>query len=298
RVFALWAILVGPVVSGASEDDDPAEDAPAKAVDLVAESNFDQWVFQERVQLEGNRIVHRSGTAVAARAKIDSQLKSKLDELVQVCQLDEAQQRKLALAARGDIKRFFDQVEEVRKKFLAVKNDQNRLNQIWQEISPLQQQYSKGLFGEESLFAKTLRKTLTDEQQAKYQADLDKKRRDRYRMVTLASLIEIERTVPLQPQQREKLQQLLLEGTQPPLLFGQYDNQVVMLGLSKLPAAKLKEVLDKDQWKRLQPQLLQASGTEDYLAGYGVIEEPKANSGVVVRSVRTVVAPQNAAKAE
>jgi hypothetical protein len=76
-----------------------------------------------------------------------------------------------------------------------------------------------------------------------------------------------------------------------------------MLRLSQLPAEKLKKVLDKGQWKQLQPQLLQASGTEDSLGQYGVIEEPNPNSPVILRSVRTVVdgpatAPGDSGKSE
>ena len=148
RVISLWAILMGPVVSGADDDDErpPAEDAQAN--DRAAhEAQFDRWIFQANVRLGGNGRVAENGVAAAARIQIDSQLKVRLDELVRDCHLNEAQQRKLALAGRGDIKRFFDQVEEVRKKFVAVRNDQNRLNQVWQEISPLQQQFSTGLFG-------------------------------------------------------------------------------------------------------------------------------------------------------
>ena len=165
RVFSLWAILIGPVVSGADDDDErpPAEDAQANGRVLIDEANFDRWVFQGNarvVVVRGHGGVAENGVAATARVQLDSQLKVRLDELVRDCHLNEAQQRKLALAGRGDIKRFFDQVEEVRKKFLAVRNDQNRLNQVWQEISPLQQQFSTGLFGEQSLFAKVLRTTL------------------------------------------------------------------------------------------------------------------------------------------
>ncbi len=294
RVFALWAILVGPVMSAAAEDDDPAEDAPAKVV-VLEETSIDQWVFQENQVRGGFRPIPNAATG---RSRIEAQLKVTLDELVRACDLTEAQQRKLALAARGDIKWFFDQVEEVRKKFLAVKNDQNRLNQVWKEISPLQQQYGKGLFGEESLFAKTLRKTLTEEQQAKYQVVLLDRRRAGYRAAIAASLANLGNAIALRREQHEALLKLLLEETQPPLLFGQHDQQVVMLRLSTIPPKKLKEWLDKGQWKQLQPQLLQASGTDDYLAQYGVIEEPKPNSGVVLKSVRTVVAPQDASKPE
>ena len=299
RVFALWAILVAPAVSGAADDDDPAEDAPAKVV-VVEETSIDQWVFQENQVMGGFR---RIPNAATGRARIESQWKVTLDELMRVCDLTEAQQRKLALASRGDIQRFFEQIEQVRKKFAAVKNDQNRFNEVWPEISSLQQRYSKGLFGEESLFAKTLRKTLTEEQQAKYQVVLLERRQVGYRAAIAVTLANLGNGIALRREQHESLLKLLMDETQPPLSFGQFDRQVVMLRLSTIPPEKMRAVLDKGQWKLLRPQLLQASGTEDYLAQYGVIEQPKANSEVVVRSVRTVVdgpatSPTDAAKPE
>ena len=300
RVFSLWAILMGPVVSGADDDDErpPAEDAQANGR-AAHEAQFDQWIFQANVRvlvLRGNGRVAENSVAASARVQVDSQLKVRLDELMRDCHLNEAQQRKLALAGRGDIKRFFDQVEEVRKKFLAVRNDQDRLNQVWQEIGPLQQQFSSGLFGEQSLFAKVQRTTLTEEQQAKYQAALLVRRRSDYDVAIAKVLPTL--GIGLRQEQCDSLRKLLVNETPPPLLFGQHDSQVVMFGLSKVPTAKLKGVLDKEQWKQLQPILLNASAMEDQLAQLGVIEEPKPNSGVIVKSVRTVVAPQNASKAK
>ena len=241
---------------------------------MMQEANFDQWVFQG------------SGSAAAGRARINSQLKLKLDELNRVCDLTAEQQKKLTLAARGDMKRFFDQVEEVRRKFLKVKNDPNGFNNVWQEISPLQQKLSAGLFGDTSLFAKTIRRTLNDEQQAKYQAVVDERRRFRYRAAVEVSLHTLSNTVALRHDQHEALLKLLVEETRPPLVFGQYDSHVVMYGMSGLPAAKLKPLFDDRQWKLLQQQFTQARGMESYLVQNGIIEQPK---GGILKSVRTFI---------
>jgi hypothetical protein len=297
RVVVLWAILPGPVVAGAddAEDGAVAEDAPRNREAVVDETAIDQWIFQEN---PGRKRTQRTANAAAARARIDVQLKALLDELGEVSRLNEAQRQQLALAARGDIKRFFDQVGKVRKKFVAANNDQNQMNQVWQEARSLQQQYAKGLFDDDSLFSKALRKTLTAQQQAGYKAVLLDRRRVGYRVAIEESLVRLGNGVGLRREQRESLQKLLLEETQPPLLFGQLDQQLVLLRLSQLPPEKLREVLDRGQWKQLRPQLLQASGTEDALARYGVIEEPRTTT-VILRSVRTVVdAPAEARQAE
>ena len=267
RLCAVMAILLAPLVACAAPDDGeppPAAGDQANEGFMMEESNFDQWIFQG------------SGSAAAGRARINSHLKLKLDEVNRICDLTEAQQKKLTLAARGDMKRFFDQVEDVRKKFLAVKNDQNAFNQIWQEINPLQMKQAAGLFGETSLFAKMLRKTLTDEQQAKYRSVVEERRRFRYRATIEVSLITLGNTLALRHEQHEALLKLLIEETQPPHVFGQFDNYLVLYRLANLPAPKLKGLFDERQWKLLQPQLNQGRNLEAHLAQNGVIDAPKA----------------------
>ena len=276
-VLALSIFLLGQARAFAAPDDvEPpaAADVQVNEGFMMQEANFDQWVFQG------------SGNAAAGRARINSQLKLKLDELNRVCDLTEEQQKKLTLAARGDMKRFFDQVEEVRRKFLKVKNDPNGFNNVWQEISPLQQKLSAGLFGDSSLFAKTIRKTLTEEQQAKYQAVVEERRKFRYRAAIEVSLHTLSNTVALRHDQHEALLKLLVEETRPPLVFGQYDNHVVMYGMSTLSAAKLKPLFDDRQWKLMQQQFTQARGMESYLVQNGIIEQPK---GGILKSVRTFI---------
>lgn len=275
--FTHLAILFGSASAFAAPDDgEPPPVAAAANNDFnMDESNFDQWVFQG------------SGDAATGRARIASQLKLKVDELVRVCQLTDEQQKKLTLAARGDMKRFFDDVEVVRKKFLAVKNDQNAFQNIWQEISPLQQKLSAGLFGEASLFGKSLRKTLTDEQQAQYRVVVDERRRFRYRATIETSLITLSNTVTLRVEQHDALLKLLVEETQPPHVFGQYDHYLVLYRLAQFPIKKIKPLFDARQWKLLAPQLNQGRSLEAHLVQTGVIDAPKVTAGGILNRVKT-----------
>jgi hypothetical protein len=259
----LLALLAVPQPVLASVDDGeppPPADQQGNGDFMVNEANFDQWIFQG------------SGSAAAGHARLKSHLKLKLDELARVCNLTPAQHQKLSLAGHGDMKRFFDQVEVVRKKFLEVRNDQHRFNQIWQEISPLQQKQAAGLFNDSSMFAKTLRRTLADDQQAKYQAVVDERRRFRYRAMIEVWLVSLESSVALRHDQHEAILKLLIEETQPPLVFGQYDSHYVMYALSKLPAQKLKPIVDDRQWQLLQQQMQQGRGMEGFMAQNGIID--------------------------
>ena len=92
--------------------------------------------------------------AGVARNKLDSFLSLNVEDLERTCGLTPVQKKKLLLAGRGDIKRFFDRVEDLRKKFDKVKNDQNQFGLMWQDIQALQAAFQAGVFGEESIFAK------------------------------------------------------------------------------------------------------------------------------------------------
>ncbi len=273
RLLAPPLILLASFAFADEDDDDPpAVEAQVNGGFFVQEANFDQWIFQGSVN------------AAAGKARIESSVKMKLAELRRVCDLTDAQLKKLSLASRGDMRRFFDEVEIVRQKFLKVRNDQNAFNQIWQEISPLQQQQAAGLFGDSSFFTKTVRNTLTREQHTKYQVVLDDRRRFRYQAAAEVALHNLSNTLALRHDQHEAIFQLIIEETQPPLTFGQYDQYFVFYSLAKLPNAKLKPLLDDRQWKLLQPQLQQGRGMESTLMQQGMIEPPK---GRILKSVRT-----------
>ena len=134
------------------DDDNNARPAPVNAMAAVMipqAHNFDQmdqWVFG------------RLGGSAGARSKLDSSLLLRIDDLDRVCRITEAQKNKLRLAGRGDIKRFFDKVEALKRKFQQGQNDPN--TNIWQEIQPLQVELNAGLFGDNSIYAKTIRRHL------------------------------------------------------------------------------------------------------------------------------------------
>jgi len=261
RVLLLVFTCVPALVLGSEDDGEPPPQAE-QAVHgrMVEEESFDQMVFQG------------SPDAATGRARIVAHLKLKLEEVNRVCTLNPDQTTKLSLAGQGDIKRFLDQVEALRVKFLEIRNDQNRMNQFWQQVAPLQQKQTAGLFGESSIFAKTLSKTLTDDQRNKYRGLVDERRMFRYRAMIEVSLINMDETVALRRDQHEALTKLMLEQTKPPLAFGQYDSHYVMYAMAKIPSQKIQPLLDATQWKQLQQQIQQSRGMEGFLAQNGVID--------------------------
>jgi hypothetical protein len=114
---------------------------------VVARENFDRWVFAEG----GNN-------ALAAQRILNDLLRGKVESAAREGKLTRAQQAKLLLAGKGDIKRFFDQVEERRAEFETERKTFQAGFAALRRLESLSQVYQEGPFGDGSLYAKTLRK--------------------------------------------------------------------------------------------------------------------------------------------
>jgi len=248
---------------------------PNQAIFILTDDQFDQWVF-------GGPRNSRAG-----RNKLDSLLTLQVDDVARMCALSEAQKKKLLLAGRGDIKRFFDRVEEKRKKFEKVKQDQNKIGEIYQELVPLQTALNSGLFGNGSIYAKTIRRVLSEEEDARYQKVIQDKNRFRYRAKVELVVAQLDQTVGFRDEQRRKLVELILIETQPPTRFGQYDYYLVMYQAGQIAEAKLKPLFEDRQWALLNRQLMQMRGMRQFLQNQGLLpplkvvhpQPPRAGAG-------------------
>ena len=266
--LAVLVLLIGSDHVGAAPDD--VEPPPMQ-------NQMNNQFFMNDDNFEAN-VFRPNGNGKQARVILETKLKLQLDEMNRVCDLNEAQMSKLKLAASSDMKRYFDAVDAIRKKYKSGKQDQEAWNRVWQEMHPLQMKMSAGLFGDTSFFAKTIRKTLSDEQYAKYKVVVTERRRYRYRASIETVITSFEDTVPLDPAQHESIVNLMLEETSLPAAFGQHDQQLVMYQLSRVPEAKLKAILNEKQWKQAQLQINSYRGMESFLIQNGLLikEEPEA----------------------
>lgn len=249
---------------GQDDDDDPPADGqllqPVVQNFEIQENQFDSWIFQN------------FPTAAAARKKLDQMLSLQMEDVDRTCQLTESQKKKLQLAARGDIVRFFEQVEVVRKKFLLVRKDQQKFNEIWQDISPLQVKFQAGLFSDDSFYHKTLRNMLKGEQLSKYSQVDGERRKFQYRAKAELVVAMLENALPLRDEQRQKFITLIVDETKPPRSFGQQqDYYIVMWNISKIPEKTLKPLFTEAEWKVLNQQFAQVRGMEQWLKQSGAL---------------------------
>ncbi|WP_435018097.1 hypothetical protein TA3x_000042 [Tundrisphaera sp. TA3] len=124
---------------------------PAKRRLALAPDCYDRWIFGSKVDPASRRewLNHRLDVRIgwAARAR----------------QLTPAESEKIRLAGSGDIKRFLDLAESMRGEFDAVRLNEDAGRQyLNNRLSPIRVLFQEGPFGEDSLYAKALRKVEDD----------------------------------------------------------------------------------------------------------------------------------------
>ncbi|MHB1555842.1 MAG: hypothetical protein ACYC61_00040 [Isosphaeraceae bacterium] len=274
----LLAAMVLAVVGSASVvraqqiDDEDEEEAPVAQAGMVRmnaiimnDAQFDQWVF-------GNMGVANPG---AARNKLDSMLTLNIEGLDRVCGLTPFQKKKLTLAGHGDIKRFFDRIADLRKKFTKDRNDQNAWQKLWQEVQPLRNSFNSGFFEGDSIYAKAIKATLSPEQTARHKQLLLERTHYRYWAKVDLAMELLNNEVGFTDDQRLQTLKLLKEETKPPLKLGENDYYVVLYQLSRIPEARLKPVFEDVQWNYLKRQLDQGRGMAMFLKQNGFIPDEK-----------------------
>ena len=253
----------GPLAWGQDDWDavkDPANPPAARvfAAPQFHLPDFDRWVYGGK-------------TSAQVKQMLMSRFTSQLESVERDCQLSEVQRRKLELAARGDVRRFFRQADEVRAKFGEVRNDQQMLGKIMQEIQPLQAKIKSSFFDQNSLLHKVLKGTLDDEQSHEYEQQQRERRRFQYEAKIELALAMLETGVPLRERQRQRFVKLLLDQTEPPNKFGQQACYVVFYQAGTLEEEKLKAIFDDAQWRAIKQLLFRAKGLEAHLKSNGFI---------------------------
>jgi hypothetical protein len=267
-----WAMAGGSAAFG--QDDDVIDDAirpvpaqPRGAMELrmlppvAAQFNpeqIDQWVF------------NRWGGADGARARLDANLALQIDDLDRACELTEIQKKKVMLAGLGDIKRYYDRVDELKRRYAAGTN-QGNFNNIWQEMQPLQVELGNGLFGDDSLFVKTVKSTLNSDQLQRHDDLMRRRVAARRRASVDLFVVQIDKALGLSATQRERLTELLVSETPAPAKYGQADYWYLMYEMTRLPESKITKILDEPQWRLLGRQFMQARGMEPWLKSNGII---------------------------
>jgi hypothetical protein len=121
--------------------------------------NLDRWQFADEAS-ERTRQRH-----------VEDILRAKIEAAARKHRLDARQRAKLRVAGRGDIKRFFDQVEDRRRDFEKERRSFRSGLAALRRLDPLTPIYQQGPFGDDSLFAKTLHRINEDQKAGRSEKD-------------------------------------------------------------------------------------------------------------------------------
>ncbi len=205
------------------------------------------------------------------REQIDQQLMARIADIDRGCLLTDEQKQKLRLAAAGDIKRFFEKLDHLKDKNNKDRNDRRHIQKFLLEIAPLQKQYVSNLFGDQSLFAKYLQSTLSAEQSDRLDYwNKTKWQRNFEERVKLA-VNDLEKTTPLNPEQRKQLIASIVAAGKPLIKTGQLDYHVVWYYAAQVRPEKLKPQFTAEQWEAISHRMALGKRLEVTLKRNGYI---------------------------
>ncbi len=293
---SLFASLMTPSLILADEEDDEAVVVPGERQFMITEQQFDQMVFggqQQNVvqrvqgvpraqvvrQVNGVQVIELVQVAEVVqnldpqssitdfRKRMEANASVEIEAVARHVSLTEAQKKKLKLAARGDVEQFISRTAELRLKLTSKPMNQQQYVEFIQKLRPLRMTQQIGVIGENSLFRKTLRHILTDEQRAQWQ----KLERERQKTVIESAILTWERTpngVKIPVASRQKFVEVLVEYGDLPETRHTYINYVVLVEAGKLED-RLKPILHEEVWETLQKQITQAKQIEATLRRSG-----------------------------
>ncbi len=233
---------------------------------------------------------HVLGDPEAAQRRLEARLRSRIEHIDRVCKLTREQREKLNAAGRGDIKRAFARAKEIETKYAGlrpgVQNQRQLLIEVMGEQAELRRVMTEvDCFGEGSLFAKILPKTLTPEQRAIREKSMREAASAQHLSTIRWAAGSLALWLQLATEQRQKLESVLIARTHVPRRFGEYDYYGLLFQMSRLPEHDLKPIFNVEQWQKLERQFGEAKRLETVLRLGGYLpEEELARAGKTQRN--------------
>ena len=185
------------------------------------------------------------------RGRLNEELTLKLDWIEAACKTSEDQRKKLQIAGRGDIKRFFDEMRELKRRYRQGKGDAGETARVQQRLAVLRPSFGAEILGDSSLLAKTVSRTLSQEQAAAIKKAEEESRVFAYRAAVEQAVQFCDVAIGLKGEQRGKLTELFaiqarqMKRDEKAGLSLPYS---MVVETARLSRAKLKAILDEPQW--------------------------------------------------
>ncbi|MCX7418966.1 MAG: hypothetical protein NT013_05435 [Planctomycetia bacterium] len=274
-LMSLLAICVSGPITLAQDDENVAVGEVDQLRFTLSEQQFDQTVFNVRsavVFANGGRlkqvVVAQSAPVEQAKSQLETHLNAEIATIDLRCKLTDAQKKKLRLAGRGDIADFFARAMELRRRGTSGPMTQQEFTQLHAEMQGLSLVIQMGSGSDSTLFRKTLRRLLTDEQAGLYRAF---ERERRVAMITETLAIQWgqnAKPVRLTAETQQKFAKVLLKHGRLPTNQSPYRQFLVLLEIDRLED-RLKPLLSDEEWQQFQVPLGQAKRVEPFLRTSG-----------------------------
>lgn len=225
---------------------------------LLSASQFDDLVFGINV------------AEASARRKLELQLQEEIALVHEACTLTAVQTRKLQVAGRGDLAACFARVAVLRERYVSQKFTHAEL---LPQLIAVHQDLQGGVYLGSSLFLKTLRHVLTEEQRAKWDGFV--RERQRAAIVSQLKLLDRAFQITVPAERRAELADLLVDTSRPHAIPDIYPHYYVVLRIHDLGDAA-RPFFDAPSWDRLRERQEQARQLMPQLQqqGYWLVPKP------------------------
>jgi hypothetical protein len=205
------------------------------------------------------------------RKRLETRLKSRINQVDRACKLTPDQKNKLNVAGRGDIRRLFAQIDELKSK---LATDAEAVGRIVAQLTEYREVLTENdCFGEGSLYAKVLNHTLTPAQVTVRERSEQEASLAQHRATIRWVLGSMEPWLQLSQEQRQKLESLLAAKTRAPRKFGAYDYYGLIFQASKLSDQEFKSIFNEAQWQKVERQIAEARRLEQTLRTGGFLPD-------------------------
>ena len=270
-LLAALANVCAARIQADDEDDELVAVVPFRQVVpagqvVLTEQQFDRMVFGGQQALRAVRVVNGvQRVEMVAQPSNEAEFRKQMEAIVAAeiqavdrgVLLTEAQKKKLQLAGRGDVLQFLNRVADLRRKLTSKPLDRPQYVEFIKQLGSIRQPSGFEITAEYSLFWKTLRGTLTDEQRVRFKT-LERERRKQIVEVALLNCEQNDNNrFLLTGETRQKMIDLILDHGHIPQVAGSYDQFIVLLEADLL-RERIKPLLTEAEWHKFEWHLTRA----------------------------------------
>jgi hypothetical protein len=159
--------------------------------------------------------------------------------------------------------------------FVRSQGDFEQVRPILMECQLVRRTGPEGFPGTESIFAKTLKSTLTAEQRASYERNLQELYRSRVEWM----VFNIHHNLRLSHDQHQRFVAMIVSETRPLERYGKYDLLALLYVASTLPEDKIKPIFNDSQWRLLRREFDHVQRQEQFLIAEGYLPRKGVAAG-------------------